>query len=396
MNPNVCGRCEINRRTSLKLNLITGILLVIVLLAAGCGGNDGSGKPTATRRPPTITPTPTPRSTALPLGPETPPLGSRDRPIDVLIALPGLTSDNDAEGVAADLQRYLRNQLSERLVSEIGIPVDNAIVNVTFATSAQAFQAVCGRPESGNATIVWIDAFTYAEIQSQCDVTPMLALTHENNRRDYVGRSVDIVSRVDINALSDLANQTFCRINAQDFTSWVLPSIILASEGIEAQLDLQPAQDYDDSAAMVQAIYKGECAAAAIPPGEFNDILDEVITSLDQAGESVTREQLEAAIKILSPAGSTTAPTNFDSWQGYEAHVIPYEVLVFPSNIVIPSATRNLMTEIIYDFFSNTENGGTRLQDLMSASGIFHVQPSQFQAFDTLLTQANWDMAAAD
>jgi ABC-type phosphate/phosphonate transport system substrate-binding protein len=371
------------------------MLLIIVLIAAGCGGNNDA-KPTQTRRPPTITPTATPRSTALPPGSDASPLGSRARPIDVLIAVPSITPDDDAEEIAANLQRYLRNELSDQLLSELGVPVENATVNVTFATSSQAFQAICGQPETGNATLVWTDAFTFAAAQAQCEVTPTLALLRENDRRSYVGRSVDIVSRAEINSLSELSGQTLCRIDAQDFSSWILLGIILASEGIEPQLDLLPARDYPNSAAMVQAIYTGECAAAAIPPGELNDILEEVINSLDEAGQAVTLEELQAAIKVLSPAGNTEAPANFENWQGYDPYVVPYEVLVFPSDTVIPAATRNLINDLVYDFFKDREDGEARLGDLFEASDVIQVQPFQFQAFETLLVQGHWDMALAN
>jgi ABC-type phosphate/phosphonate transport system substrate-binding protein len=358
----------------LKPNLIAG-LLILAFVVTGCGENNQTAVP-ATRPPTAIPPTPTPRSTPLPDVPEMPSLGDSRRPVGLVFVLPDGTNETRANTARTHLESYFSSQ---------GITVD-----IQFAENdAAAFQAVCGG--SGNPAAVWASSFTVAQAQIQCDGIPALAVTRGQRTRASVGTTVDLVARAGIIDISGLAGQVFCRIDAQDFDTWVLPRLIMQSQGLNPMTDLAAVMDFEDSLEMLRAIYDGDCAAAAIPAGEFDDLLDELADSLDTEEQPVTSSDLTDKMMVIVPAGDTDVPDEDTTWEGYATNVVPYEGLVFPPNYVLPATLRAQMTDAIVEF-SAGRNGSELLTDLLDAVGIIRIDSTDYETFSTMLSSARWDM----
>lgn len=320
--------------------------------------------------------TATPRSTPLPDVPEVPPLGDDQRPIALVFVLP--EPDSDAREVKDDLEtRFNRDDLA---------------VDIQFVDDElEALKVVCNGTSQGYPAAVWASAFTLIAAERQCDALPGLAITRGRAPRLTVGTTGELVARVNINSISALAGQPFCRIDAQDFTSWILPGLLLAAEGIDPLTGLSQIRDYPDNLSMLRAIYHGDCVAASLPPGEFEDLLDELTNQLNAEGQPITLSGLQELIKVISPAGDTSMPSNTATWEGYPGGVVPYEGLIFPSNAVIAAPLREQMIEVIADF-ADSSTGRALLTDILDAASLIETDTGSYANFRTLMERARWAM----
>lgn len=371
----VCRRCAIKQRLHIRQALATGALLITILLAA-CGGSGGDRR--ATPIPTRIPPTPTLRSTALPEVTEAPAIGAPERPITVWLALPEdqVTSD------VGQLGRELQHQLSD----ETGLTF-----TVTFTDENTALAELCG----GAPSLAWTSAFTYAAARRQCEVEPLLAAKRGRAPTFEIGQTSEIVGRADITALAQLAGQTFCRSTQQDMTAaWVIPALLMGSQGVNPFIELDAVRDYEDDQALVRALYDGECAAAALRAGDFEKALRAVARTAQTAEEQLPNyDELTEALHIISPAGDTAAPTDSSQWAGIPAGVIPYEALVAAPASALPQTLRDSAESVITAFFTDRIDGATRAKRLLAADGVFAVEARHYRSFLAMLSDAGWDMA---
>lgn len=310
-----------------------------------------------------------------------PRLGDSRRPIELVFVLPDSTNETRASAARTDLESYFSSQ--------------GLSINVQFVDNdAAAFKAVCANGVEGNPAAVWASAFTLAAAQQQCGGVPSLAVTRGQRTQASIGTTVDLITRAGVTGIIDLTGQTFCRIDGQDFTSWVLPRLIMQSEGFNPLTEFTAVLDYPDTLEMLRAIYEGECAAAAIPAGEFEDLLEELADTLDTADQPVSSSDLAQSMAILVPAGDTDVPRDLESWTGYAANIVPYEGLVFPPDTVLPANLRAQITDALVEF-SEGRDGSELLADLLDASGIIRVDSADYEAFNAMISRARWDMTYA-
>lgn len=353
-------------------------MLVLALVIAGCG-DKGPQKREAlpTLRP---TETATPRSSPLPPVDPAPALGEEGREIEIQFvgdAEPNLALQNKANALARQL--------------EAG--VDDMQFAVFFADERTALNALC----SGAPYAAWVSAFSYLTIETQCNVVPVLAVQRGEVPDVTIGRSADIITRIDVDDLSQLAGRIFCRSLEHDiFTTWVFPSLLMTAEGFDPMTQLGGVQDYPDDLTLARALYEGDCAGAALPPGVFREVIIELAPRLGTVQDRVTTDEIMDYVQILKPAGATALPIGTVRWTGYATNVIPYEVLVFAPETVIPAETRDEIVAVMEDFFADPDNGEERLADLLDASAVIPVEANHYAAVRTLVTNARWDMTFAN
>ncbi|MBN2303308.1 MAG: PhnD/SsuA/transferrin family substrate-binding protein [Anaerolineae bacterium] len=352
--------------------------MLLALALTGCG--EGGSDTPPTRIPTQIPPTPTPRSSPLPEVSPAPLLGDRARPLEIQFV--GDPSDNDARDVASELQLHL-----EESVTQDGIGLS---FTVQIVSETDALNAVC----SGAPAAAWISAFSYASANERCGAIPVYAVTRQRAQRAHIGTTVEIVARAGFSSIGQLQQQVFCRSDEQDTViRWVLPALILASQGIDPITGLSEIKDYPDDMALGRALYEGDCAAAALPAGEYDDWLDDLERTLSTSEEPVERDTLADMLQIISPAGDTVLSTNNASRvTRYDANVIPYEVLVFPPDSAFPADQREQTADAIHEFFTERGSSTQRLHDLLDADGIVQVDNNAFTAFRTMLVQGRWNM----
>jgi len=330
--------------------------------------------------PTRIPPTPTERSTPLPDVPDAPALGREDRRITIQFALFGDKVDDSARRAGIDLRQSLRDEL-------------DLDVNIEFVDENTALKAVC----SGAPNVVWVSAFSYVAAQTRCEAVPALAVKRGRSPQVSIGTTAEIIGRSEIGALSELKGKVFCRSSKQDlYTGWIFPALMIASQGVNPMLDLGAVQDYPDDLAVGRALYENKCAAAALPPDQFDDFLIDLANTLSTDENLVTASDLSKVLKILSPAGTTSAPSNESTWSGFGPGVIPYEVLVFPPDSALPKEMRDQITQAIADFLNDRANGTQRLRALLDATGIMRVGSKQYDTFRSTVVNAKWDMTFSE
>lgn len=349
---------------------------VLSLVLVACGEADDSHRP---RRVPTrIPPTPTLRSTALPDVPEAPDVGAPERPIVIRIAVP------DERKTSAI--RQTAQQLAQLLTDELGL-----VFKIELTDEKSALDALC----SGGPVMGWVSAFTYAAARQQCEAIPLLAVKRGRLPTFTIGQSSEIVGRVEIADLSQMAGRTFCRSEAQDMAvSWVLPALLLGASGVNPFVDLEAIRDYPDDPAVILALHAGECDAAAFRPGDFNRALqDAANVRTEPTGEQPGYSDLVAALHVIVPAADTTAPASTPPGTGFPAGILPYEVLVSAPESALPQELRESIVERLENFFNDRAEGTSRTKRLLDADGILRVESKDYRPFVTMLEKAGWHMA---
>ncbi|WP_238626287.1 phosphate/phosphite/phosphonate ABC transporter substrate-binding protein [Aggregatilinea lenta] len=352
--------------------------LVLSLSLAACSGSD---EPVG-RRTTAVPVSPTPRATPLPDVSPVAPLGSEGRPLTLIFVQPGDTLTTGIAAVQQDVQAYL--------LDELGLSVA-----ITFVENeSEALRAVCIGTEDGMPAAAWMSAFSAMVAERDCDAEPALAVVRGTGTRAAVGMPVEIVGRGGIAALDALRGQAMCRVTGdEDLVAWVYPSLLLAGAGIDPITDMPAPLDYASAEDVIRAIAEGDCAAAALEPGAYDDALDDLESTLPWSGGPANREELEAAVTVLRPAGDATAPRG-TAWSGYAANVVPYDALVFPSSGVLSADLREQIGAALSGF-ADSRDGQAMLQDLLDASGLIPVDAADYGAFRSVINQAHWNMTAA-
>ena len=308
-----------------------------------------------------------------------PAIGSNDRPIAVRFVLP--------EGISANQAARLQNDLVDAFAdSDLNVRVE-ALSNET-----EALRVVCGLSRDETPSAAWMSPFTYASAVQVCQGEAVLAAFLSEGLSDSIGTSIEIIGQSDLTALSDLKGKVFCRIGASDEASWILPSLFIASEGVDPFSGLAGVLDYPDDLALLRGVYDGECAAAAFPVGEYTSLRNDLIDLLDEEGTAATSDMLNDKLTILLQASENSLPDNLDTWNGFSDAVIPFSLLVFPRETVIPKEIRLTMQRTIADFFNDRTDGPGRSQSLVGADGVFEVTNMDLRPFVARYNAANWEL----
>jgi hypothetical protein len=358
--------------------------LLALLIMAGCGSEDGPRKVVL----PTAVPiTLTPRSTPLPPVVSAPRVGEGSRQIELRLTLFGDNVPGDARDAANDLEGEFEDAL------ELDI-------NVTFTNETDALEALC----SGAPRAAWVSAYTYVKAQQECDAVPVLAVQRGRTPRIVVGETAEIVSRAVIDDFDQLQGLTFCRSADQDyFTAWVYPRLVLPANGIDPTTDLRAVQEYPTLMAMGRALYATDCNVIVLPPGEFDDFIDDLADELNTDSNPISTAILEDVIHVLQSAGEVIFDSDDldetedgDPFYPFDDGVIPFEVLVFAPDSVLPEALRAEITDVVEDFLTDRTEGDERLDNLLEATGVMPVTEESYASFGALIRNAGWDMTAAD
>ncbi len=367
-------RWTINRRTLFKLNFSLVFILLLLLLwlfLVACGdGDEKNTGPVVRRGPslPTSTPLPTPLAT---VAATAVPLGDAQRPVVLVVTAPEGNPSSDVEQIGRALETYLQAELAEEFGYEFAL-------EIRYVSESGALDALCNGL-NGSPVAAWTNAFTMHAAHQQCGAVPLLAV----QRDEMVGQTLEIVTRTAINSLTGLTGRRWCRLSADDFTSWIMPSLILSSKGVDPFAGFSSiVEEYEDSdadnLAMLKAIYNNDCDAAAFPPGSFEDLVDRLARDEDASVSQVRR-----SLKLLVEAAAGDSLT--------EDYIIPYETLVFPSDTMIPLALRLTITEQMKEFFEDDDTGADRLlslfqhDDLPDATGIMDVVLEDYAAFQIMM-----------
>ncbi|MGE5642102.1 MAG: phosphate/phosphite/phosphonate ABC transporter substrate-binding protein [Byssovorax cruenta] len=213
----------------------------------------------ATVAPPTATAAPPPACEKLPDAPAAPAagqLGAADNPIVITFVPSGDTGKITTAGTA--IADCLSKMTGLNFKMEVG---------TTFAASIEALGAE-------KAQVGFLNTFSALLAGAKYGVSPALVAVRKYATNDldpdkalsgqlepfYKGQ---FIANVDsgINSFADLKGKTFCFVDPNSTSGYIVPRIILAANGINPDTDFAATQNAGSHNNVAIAVYKGDCDA---------------------------------------------------------------------------------------------------------------------------------------
>lgn len=323
--------------TRVYASFFTGVLIITMLLLAGCRRADVVAQPTALPSA-----TATPRSTALPAVATEVPLGTEGNPLKMVIR------------PFADRARAQNSvgSLEQAVAEQSGLVLDIELVN----RYAEALAALC---DLSVPSAVWLDGVAYMAAISQNCGRPELQVERDTSAGLKTASAIDLVVRssLGISGLSGLSGRTYCRLNVEDFTTWLAPSLLMQANAFDPAGDFEAVLDFDDQDEMVSALISGECDAAALPEGTLDDANGDI-------GD-------EVEVLLTSPA-------------------FPFDMLMYP--IGVPLNVRITLNETLINLAS-TGAVSDALSDLFGLEAVSRVHEDELNAFRDFMGSTGLDFS---
>lgn len=317
----------------------TGWLITVMLLTGGMLAACRNAP--AAAPPPTLTPTP--MSTPLATLPPTLAPGSSENPVRFLIV-------TDAAGRAANTAV---TALTDALQSETDLTVDVTLVS----SDRDAVEALCNAFD-GPPALALLSAPGYSAASARnCG----LPLFHLSDGAGSTSRELIFIASDEsgISSLAELAGSTFCRLSADDLTTWQVPALWMLAQGLPPTSTLTTVTDVAGLDALVEQVASGDCDAAAL--------------ALDDYERSVTPE-LEADITRLSSTLN-----------------VPLGVVVAAREL--PLGIREALAEAL-SAFGRTAAGADALEALAGAAGVVSFTDGALADWDELIARTGIDFAS--
>lgn len=267
----------------LSFNRTAAIMLWALLLPlAAC--REQAAQTLATPLP---TLTPTPFSTPLPAVPTAIPPGDPGNPVRMLVVPAGPASA--ARGAVADAQAALQDQSGLELEIQ------------TVERYAEALAALC-ESASGRVAVAWLNAPAYMAARAQSCGQPALQVQQGRGADARTGQAVEIIAtRGTISTVSALTGRSFCRLNRQDFWTWLAPSLMMRASGLDPVSSLRAITDFDDLPNLIRAVAEGDCGAAGIPAGTLDELAGDLGSAVQQVRVIATSVEFPFAVLMLPP-----------------------------------------------------------------------------------------------
>lgn len=170
----------------------------------------------------------------------------------------------------------------EAVLAESGLVLKVELVE----RQAEALAALCTSTPD-RVVVAWLDSLAaQAALARGCGM-PALQV-ERGSPSPQTGVSILIVAdrRLGLTSVDALAQRTFCRLRAEDFESWLAPTLVLRANGVDPVRGLSAVRDYDDYETLLAAVAGGECAAAGLAETRFEQLPDAVRNSVQIIGRS--------------------------------------------------------------------------------------------------------------
>jgi phosphonate transport system substrate-binding protein len=283
------------RRTFLMMALV--VAFSMILSACGPAATPTEAPPVATEAPteapateaptvapPTPTPPPPPVCDLMPNAPTVAAgeLGSADNPIVITFVPSGDTGKITKAGTA--IADCLSGMTGLSFKMEVG---------TTFAASIEAMGAE-------KAQVSFLNTFSVLLAEQKYGVVPVLVAIRKYSTNDidpdsnlkgelepfYKGQFIANKAS-GITSFADLKGKTFCFVDPNSTSGYIVPRIILKANGIDPDVDFKATQNAGSHPNVAIAVYKGDCDAgvtfinvltdtAANLQGTYPDITDKV------------------------------------------------------------------------------------------------------------------------
>ena len=285
-----------------SLYLMFSVLMLVSLMLAACApaatpAPEPTSAPVATEVPATVAPAPTAvpptaepvvEATAVPPTPTPPPapvctkmanpptveagtFGSADNPIVIAFVPSGDTGKITKAGTA----------IAECLAAMTGLAF-KIEVGTSYAASIEAMGAT-------KAQVGFLNTFSILLAEQKYQIIPALA-----NLRKYSTNAVDpdaalkgqmqpfykgqfIANQASgIKSFADLKGKTFCFVDPNSASGYIIPRIVLKANGIDPDIDLKASVNAGSHPNVAIAVYKGDCDAGVT----FIDVMVDAAANL--------------------------------------------------------------------------------------------------------------------
>jgi phosphonate transport system substrate-binding protein len=316
----------------------------------------------ATAVPPTATPPPPPNCAKLsnaPAAPAAGELGSAENPIVITFVPSGDTGKITTAGTA----------IADCLTEMTGLNFEME-VGTTFAASIEAMGAE-------KAQVGFLNTFSALLAGAKYGVTPALVAIRKYATNDLdpdkaLGGELQpfykaqFIANVDsgINSFADLKGKTFCFVDPNSTSGYIIPRIILAANGINPDTDFAATQNAGSHPNVAIAVYQGDCDAGVT----FINVLTDASANLQATYPDITEK-----VKVFAVSDR-----------------IPNDGLQF-----IKSLDPELKTVIIQGLLAMAQDPGGKaiLKSLYNYDAFQEVDPTFYNDFLAILQAAGVDPA---
>ena len=249
----------------------------------------------ATEAPPTPTPPPAPVCDKLPDAPEAPAagaLGAADNPIVITFVPSGDTGKITKAG----------GQIADCLSQMTGLAFKEE-VGTSFAASIEAMGAE-------KAQVGFLNTFSALLANAKYGVYPVLLAIRKYNTNDvdpdkalagqpepfYKGQFIANTAS-GIKSFADLKGKTFCFVDPNSTSGYIIPRIILKANGIDPDTDFKAVQNAGSHNNVAIAVYKGDCDAGVT----FVNVLTDTAANLAAQYPDITQKVIPFAVTDKIP-----------------------------------------------------------------------------------------------
>jgi phosphonate transport system substrate-binding protein len=330
--------------------------------ATGAPATEASATEAPAATPPTNTPPPPPVCDKLadaPAAPAAGELGSADNPIVITFVPSGDTGKITVAGTA----------IADCLSQMTGLSVKME-VGTTFAASIEAMGAE-------KAQVGFLNTFSTLLAEQKYGIVPALVAIRKYATNDidpdkdlkdqlepfYKGQ---FIANADsgITSFADLKGKSFCFVDPNSTSGYIVPRIILKANGIDPDADFSATQNAGSHPNVATAVYKGDCDAGVT----FINVLTDASADLQATYPDITDK-----VKVFAVTDR-----------------IPNDGMQF-----IKTLDPNLQKVIVEGMLAMAQDPGGKavLKSLYNYDAFEEVQPDFYNEFAAVLTKAGVDPA---
>ena len=351
--------------------LLVTVLMALALVVSACAPAAAPAttapapqatQPAAAPATQAPTPPPPPKCDKLPNAPtvNAGDPGSADKPIVITFVPSGDTGKITKAGTA------IADCLSQ--MTGLNIKIE---VGTSYAASVEAMGA-------NKAQIGFLNTFSAVLAKAKYGVEPALLVLRKYNTNDidpdkglsgqlqpfYKGQ---FIAKADsgIKSYADLKGKTFCFVDPNSTSGYVIPRIVLKASGVDPDTDFKAATNAGSHPNVATAVYKGDCDAGVT----FIDVLTD-------AAANLKAQYPDIADKVKAFAVTDK---------------IPNDGVQFVKDIdpkIKDAAVAGLMAMV------NDPGGNAVLRGLYTINGFQQVDPNFYDAFTAVLQKAGVDPAS--
>ena len=176
-------------------------------------------------------------------------------------------------------------------------------VGTTFAASIEALGAE-------KAHVGFLNTFSVLLAQAKYDIQPALAVLRKYNTNEvdpdkaeagnllpfykgqFIARAAD-----NITTFEDLKGKTFCFVDPNSTSGYIIPNIILKANGIDPEVDFKAINNAGSHPNVAVAVYKGDCDAGVT----FIDVLTDSAANLKEKYPDISEKVKAFAVTERIP-----------------------------------------------------------------------------------------------